>query len=148
MIASALRADVVRLARTRTDRTFDGEPLARCAAVLQGLTRGAHATATEEPSSSIRTLMALCERGLRDRSAAGLVYRAFSEHLAAELDLPGADRDLVEAAFDELDERVEDPRELPSLREALRVFVAHFDRLCEEATRAPRRSHDLAVTAA
>lgn len=96
----------------------------------------------------MRALMALCERSVRDRSAACLVYRAFSEHLAAELDLPGADRDFVEAALDELDERVEDPRELPSLRDALRVFVAHFDRACEEVTRAPRRNHDLAVTAA
>jgi len=147
MIASALRTEIIRL----TSRICDGNErgqLARCSGSLQRLVRGLTAAANEETLPSMRALVALFERSERDEPAECLAYRAFAEHLAAEIGLPSADRDRIEAALDSLDERVADPRQLAPVRRALTTFAEHFDRFCQEVSRAARRSADLAASAA
>jgi len=147
MIASALRTEVMRLA-SRISSGTERDQLARCSGSLQRLVRGLSAPASEDALPSLRALASLLERSERDESAECLVYRAFAEHLAAEVGLPSADRDRVEAALDSLDEHVADPRRLAPLRQALRTFAEHFDRFCQEVSRAARRSAVLAASAA
>jgi hypothetical protein len=143
MIASALRAEIERSASAVRARN----PLVSAAMV--GATRPAVATLP-----SLSPLLDRLDGGPAD-DAAGLAVRAFFQYVAAEngvawirmlqerCGIPrdafaflgrGQDecRDRVEEALDAIDVLVDDPTQLPVLREQLREVIGHFDRLCEE----------------
>jgi hypothetical protein len=147
MIAAALRTEIDLFCRSTFERS-ELETLGRCALATQRLTQGLRAGGTEESLPSMRALGELVERAERSQPAVFLAYRAVTEQLAMHVaPSPGAAR-AREEAFDTIDGLVEDPTELPALRNALSTFCDHFQRLCQEATRAPRRSDDLTASAA
>jgi hypothetical protein len=121
MIASALRAEIQRFLLADADRLLEGD-LARVA-----------------PG-------ALLERDREAAPAAFLACQALCESLAAHFE--GRSLDGFEAMLDAIDDLVQDPAELPVLRESLRRFTQHLEQLCQEATRAPRRQSDRHVSAA
>lgn len=146
MIAAALRTEIDLFSQRALDRV-ELAAFERCALATQRLTQGGGATGAEE-LPTIRVLAELVERAARCQPAALLAYRAFSEELVAKV-MPEAGTAVArEGAFDAIDDLVEDPTELPLLRSALLTFCDHFQHLCQEATRAPRRRGDLTATAA
>jgi hypothetical protein len=80
--------------------------------------------------------------------AAVLAYEALCEYLSAQLGLEGASLDRFEGTLDAIDDLVEDPAELPVLREQLRRFCEQLEQTCQEANRAPRRKPERHVSAA
>jgi hypothetical protein len=121
MIASALRAEIQQFLLTDPDRRIRGD-LARLA------------------------LGALRERDRDLTPATFLACQALCEFLVA--DGEGRSLDGFEAMLDALDELVEDPAQLPSLRAQLRSFIEHIEQLFQESSRAPRRQPALHVSAA
>jgi hypothetical protein len=146
MIAAALRTEIDVFCRRALDRA-ELDALVPCAVATQCLTQGGKASSTEE-LPTMRVLVELVERALRSQPAAFLAYRALSEHLVAQVMSSPVAAAAREDAFDAIDDLVEDPTELPVLRRALLTFCEHFQHLCQEATRAPRRPTDLTATAA
>lgn len=146
MIAAALRTEIDIFCRGALDRAeFDA--LARCAVATQHLIHGDQ-TAGAEELPTMRLLRELVERAAHTQPAALLAYRALSEQLVAQVRPSAGVEGAREEAFDALDDLVADPTELPILRTALHTFCEHFQHLCQEATRAPRRRADLTATAA
>ncbi len=121
MIAGALRTEIQRFAPRAPDRARD--------ALMHALATLVECSSPEDP-------------------AGRLACHAFAEHVAVELGAPGADRSRVEQALDAIDELVEDPAQLPGLRQALRAFMLRFERQCEETVRLPRRQTDVRISAA
>jgi hypothetical protein len=113
----------------------------------QHLTHGDPAVGDEE-LPAMRLLAELVERAAHCQPAALLAYRALSEQLVAQVKPSARAEAAREEAFDAIDDLVEDPTELPVLRSALHTFCEHFQHLCQEATRAPRRRAALTATAA
>jgi hypothetical protein len=147
MIAAALRTEIDLFCRSAVERS-ELETLGRCALATQRLTQGLRAEGTEASLPSMRVLGELVERAMRSQPAVFLAYRAVAEELAMHVASSSGAAWAREEAFDTIDAMVEDPTELPELRNALITFCDHFQRLCQEATRAPRRSLDLTATAA
>jgi len=145
MIASALRSEIQPFCVTACER-FPAGDLVRCAASAQRVVRGMRAGTPEDKLPAMRALTSLVERAASEQVAASLAYRALCECMVAQLGLESADG--FEAALDALDDLVQDPAQLPPLRLQLRAFIEHFEQLCQEATRAPRRQPDLSVSAA
>jgi len=146
MIAAALRTEIDIFCRGALDRA-ELDALARCAVATQHLTHGDLLAGAEE-LPTMHLLAELIDRAVRTQPAALLAYRAFSEHLVAQVRPSSGAEAAREQAFDALDDLVADPTELPVLRGALHTFCEHFQLLCQEATRAPRRRADLTATAA
>jgi hypothetical protein len=147
MIAAALRTEIDLFCRSALERS-ELETLGRCTLAAQRLTQGLRTGGTEESLPSMRALGELVESAERSQPAVFLAYRAVTEQLAMYVaPSPGAAR-AREEAFDTIDGLVDDPTELPALRNALITFCDYFHRLCQEAIRAPRRSDDLTASAA
>jgi hypothetical protein len=146
MIAAALRTEIDLFCRRALDRA-ELDALARCAVAAQRLTHGDRAVDAEE-LPTMHLLEELVERAARSQPAAFLAYRALSEQLVAQVKSCALAEAAREEAFDAIDDLVGDPTELPVLRSALLTFCEHFQHLCQEATRAPRRRGDLTATAA
>jgi hypothetical protein len=147
MIAAALRTEIDLFCHSAAERS-ELETLERCALATQRLTQGQRAGGTEESLPSMRALGDLIERAARSQPAVFLAYRAVTEQLALHVaPSPGSAR-AREEALDTIDDLVEDPTELPELRDAVVTFCDRFQRLCQEAIRAPRRSNDLTASAA
>jgi len=147
MIAAALRNEIDLFCRRALDRA-DHDALARCAVATQHLTADRNRGVGDEELPAMRHLAELVERAAHSQPAALLAYRALSEQLVAQVNPSPLAEASREEAFDAIDDLVEDPTELPVLRSALRNFCEHFQHLCQEATRAPRRRADLTATAA
>jgi hypothetical protein len=146
MIAAALRTQIDLFCRRALDRT-ELDSLARCAVATQHLTHGERPLDSDELPAML-LLAELVEQAARSKPAAHLAYRALSEQLVAQVKpSPLADA-AREEALDAIDDLVGDPTELPVLRSALHTFCEHFEHLCQEATRAPRRRAALTATAA
>lgn len=147
MIASALRAEIQQSCAAAWGGVPDTD-LARCALAAHRLTHGRPVGAAEEVLPSTRALTVLVERSVKDAPAAFLAYQALCEFLVTQLGLEGGSLDRVEQALDAIDDLVQDPAELPLLRQSLRGFIHHFEQLCQESTRAPRRQSERHVSAA
>lgn len=147
MIASALRTEIQKFCAAAPDR-LPGANLARCALAAHRLTHGRAVVTAEEGLPSLRALTLLVESSTKDAPATFLAYRALTENLVAQLGLEGGNLDRVEEALDAIDDLVQDPRQLPILRERLRHFTNRFEQLCQEAPRATRRQSERRVSAA
>jgi hypothetical protein len=121
MIASALRAEIQQFLAADPDGLVHGD--------LAGL-----------------ALRVLLERDPEKAPAAFLACQALCESLAAHAE--GASLDRFEATLDAIDDLVQDPAELPALRDSLRRFMQRLEQLGQEATRAPRRQSEHHVSAA
>jgi hypothetical protein len=146
MIAAALRTEIDLFCQRALDRA-DHDALTRCAVATQHLTQGDRAVGDEE-LPAMRLLAELVERAAHEQPAALLAYRALSEQLVAQVKHSALAEAAREEALDAIDDLVGDPTELPTLRGALLTFCEHFQHLCQEATRAPRRRAALTATAA
>lgn len=147
MIAAALRTEIDLFCRSTVERC-ELDALARCVLAAQRLTQGLRAGGPEESLPSMRALGELLERAVETKPAVFLAFRAATEQLAMHVAPSSGAARAREEAFDTIDDLVEDPTELPALRDALTAFCDHFQRLCQEATRAPRLGTGLTATAA
>ena len=147
MIAAALRTEI-DLFCTRVLERSELETLACCALATQRMTQGVRPVTGDDSLPSMRVLADLVDRAARSQPGAFLAYRALAEHLATQVGHAEAADAAREMAFDTIDDLVEDPAELPVLRNALTTFCEHFEHLCQEATRAPRRRDALTASAA
>jgi hypothetical protein len=147
MIACALRTEIQLFCAAASDGLPEAD-LARCALAAHRLTHGRAVDTAEAALPSARALTLLVERSVKEAPAAFLAYQALSEYLVAQLGLEGGSFDRVEEALDAIDDLVQDPADLPVLRESLRRFTLHFEQLCHEVTRAPRRLSEHHVSAA
>jgi len=147
MIGSALRSEIRRCCAAISDGLPETD-VAGCALAVHRLVHGKRGGSTEEALPSARALTALIERSVEAAPADFLAYQAICESLVAQLGLEGGSFDRVEEALDALDDLVEDPSQLPTLRESLRHFVDHFEQFCQEVTLAPRRQSERRVSAA
>jgi hypothetical protein len=146
MIAAALRTEIDLFCHRALDR-LDHDSLTRCAVAMLYLTHGDRAVGADA-LPAMRLVAELVERAARSQPAALLAYRALGEQLIAQVKPCPVAEAAREEAFDAIDDLVGDPTELPVLRSALLIFCEHFQHLCQEATRAPRRRADLTATAA
>jgi hypothetical protein len=122
MIASALRAEIQQFIVSDRDGLVTGD-LARLA-----LTMLANSTDSHGP-------------------AALLACQAFCESLVAHVG--GLSLDRFEATLDAIDDLVQDPAQLPMLRDRLRLFIEQVERRSQEVqSGAPRRQPALHVSAA
>jgi hypothetical protein len=121
MIASAMRAEIQQFLAADSSRLVD-EELARLATGM------------------------LQERDREEAPAAFLACQALCESLAARFE--GRSLDRFEAMLDAIDDLVQDPAQLPPLREQLRGFIERVEQLSLETTRAPRRQSEHRVSAA
>jgi len=121
MIASAMRAEIQQFLAADSSRLAD-EELARLATGM------------------------LQERDREEAPAAFLACQALCECLTARFE--GRSLDRFEAMLDAIDDLVQDPAQLPPLREQLRGFIERVEQLSLEATRAPRRQSEHRVSAA
>jgi hypothetical protein len=147
MIAAALRTQIDHFCRDALERS-ETEALARCALATQRMTQGLQLDGAEKALPSMTALSELVHRALRSHRAAFLAYRALAEQLAMHALPSMAPAAAREDAFDAIDDLVDDPTELPVLRSEVAAFCEHFQRLCQEATRAPRRLVDVSASAA
>lgn len=147
MIAAALRTEIDAFCHGALER-YELETLSRCAVAAQRLTQGLRVGGSEGSLPSVRALAELVDRAVRSQPGAFLAYRALTEHLEAQVVQPGGAASAREEAFDAIDDLVDDPTELPVLRNALLTFCEKFQQLCQEATRAPRRLADISASAA
>lgn len=147
MIAAALRTEIDLFCRSTVERC-EHDALARCVFATQRLTQGLRAGGDEESLPSMRALGELVERAVDTQPGVFLAYRAATEELVMHVAPSSGAARAREKAFDTIDDLIEDPTELPAMRDALNTFCDHFQRLCQEATRAPRRSTGLTASAA
>lgn len=147
MIAAALRTEMDLFWQHALERS-ERDTLARCAVATQHLAQGLGVDCSDESLPSMRAMAELLDRAASAQPAALLAYRALAEHLVAQVLPSSAASAAREHALDSIDDLVEDPADLPVLRTALNTFCSHFQRLCQEATRAPRRRADLTASAA
>lgn len=147
MIGSALRSEIRRCCAALSDGPPETD-LARCALAAHRLMHGRQGVSTEEALPSARALTALIERSVEGAPADFLAYQALCEYLLAQLRLEGGSFDRAEEALDAIDNLVEDPAQLPTLRESLRHFAKQFEQFCHEVTLAPRRQPERRVSAA
>ena len=160
MIASALRAEIQR----------SGASLRQRYPLFAAPTAETSRSRLPGASGAALALLKVLERAPREHAVEHLVHRALFLHLAAEngpafigtlerrCGLPRDTlayvsharpecRDRMEEALDAIDVRVEDPMQLPALRDGLRGLTEQLERLCEEATRAGR-TDDIHISAA
>ncbi len=147
MIAAALRTEIDLFWQYALERS-EMDTLARCAVATQRLAHGVGDGSGDDSLPSMRAMAELLDRAALAQPAALLAYRALAEHLVAQALPSSAASAAREQALDSIDDLVEDPADLPVLRTALSTFCGHFHRLCQEATRAPRRRADLTASAA
>jgi hypothetical protein len=121
MIASALRAEIQTFLAADSDRLVHGDLARLATGILQ-------------------------ERDREKAPAAFLACQALCESLTACSERGSLDR--FEATLDAIDDLVEDPAQLPVLREQLRRFMDRIEQLSLEASRAPRRQPEPHVSAA
>jgi hypothetical protein len=148
MIASALRTDIERFYGAACERAVDRGDFERCAAAARRLVVGRRVGAPEETLPATRALSNLVQSAAAEQRAAVLSFRAICEYMAARLGLEGASLECVEETLDAIDDMVQEPSELPLLREQLRRFTAQFEQMCQESTRVVRTRPDLHVSAA
>jgi len=121
MIASALRTEIQQFLAAHSDPVVK-EDLAHLA---------------------IRVLL---ERDREKAPAAFLACQALCESLTAYS--AGGSLDRFETTLDAIDDLVQDPAQLPPLREQLRRFMERIEQLSKDASRAPRRQPEPHVSAA
>jgi len=151
MIASALRAEIERSTKSMRARN----PL------FPGMPDGGKRGRTFSTPTSLQPMLDALDRAVAD-SPSRVALRAFFQYLAVENGVPwirmmqercgfppeafafigdGQDecRSRVEEDLDVIDAIVDDPQQLPVLRNELRAMISRFDRLCEEVSRVEHR---------